>query len=293
MTTTAPAHRGVFRTAAALLLTAGLALGGSTAAQALPPDGPGEDSAGTSSSVWPTTVSPGDTLYFEVSGYPADETVYIKIDDGTMCTDTTHGACVYATQALDSNGYATGSIVVPDTLAEGAHWLRMLATGDVFDSESGEKLGYQGYTRRGGNDFTVVAATTTSGDSAGTAAGTDGSSSGSVSSGSGTTSADGSIEGGSVTLDLGASASPTAAATASTMDDLTTNAAEDADSSAAENVGGAVSAQGSTSSVPVVGIGVLGGAVLLGGGLLAWALVRRRRVLATSDGGDPTPGHEG
>ena len=58
--------------------------------------------------------------------------VAIKIDDGNACADTSHGACVYHTQKLNKNGYASGSLVVPD-LAPGAHWLRMLATGDVFE----------------------------------------------------------------------------------------------------------------------------------------------------------------
>jgi len=156
-TTTTPRRgRTLARLAVVTLLGAGLALGGAAAAQAIPPDGAGPDSAGTSSRVWPTEVKAGDRLNFEVSGYPANETVYIKIDDGLMCTDTSHGACVYATQKLDANGYASGSIVVPN-LAPGAHWLRMLATGDVFDSQTGQKLGYEGYTRRGGNDFNVVA----------------------------------------------------------------------------------------------------------------------------------------
>ncbi|WP_157502428.1 hypothetical protein, partial [Leucobacter celer] len=160
------------RFSAAVLAAAGLLLGLSFggAAQALPPDGPGPETPGTSSRVWPSEVAVGDLLYFEVSGYPANETVYIKIDDGMACSDTSHGACVYATQALDANGYATGSIVVPD-LPQGAHWLRMLATGDVFDSQTGEKLGYEGYTRRGGNDFTVIPGGASGGGAGGTGGG--------------------------------------------------------------------------------------------------------------------------
>jgi hypothetical protein len=149
-----PSRRtGRLALAVAALLTAVVGLAGPAAA--LPPEGAGPDTAGTSSRVWPSEVKPGDKLYFEVSGYPANETVYIKIDDGEACTDTSHGACVYATQKLNGKGYAKGSIIVPE-LSAGGHWLRMLATGDQLDAKTGEKIGYLGYTRRGGNDFTVV-----------------------------------------------------------------------------------------------------------------------------------------
>lgn len=116
------------------------------------------DTPGTSSRVWPTQVTAGGTLNFEVSGWPANEKLNIKIDDGLACSDTSHGACVYHVQKVDSNGYAKGSITLPADLKPGAHWLRMLGTGPV-DSNNPEdtKKGYKGYTRRGGNDFTVVA----------------------------------------------------------------------------------------------------------------------------------------
>lgn len=172
--------RRVTRLLAALALALGLLAGVPVAAVALPPDGAGPDTAGTSSRVWPKQVKAGDRLYFEVSGYPANETVYIKIDDGNMCSDTSHGACVYHTQKLNKKGYAEGSLVVPE-LAQGKHWLRMLATGDVYDSKTGEKIGYQGYTRRGGNTFTVV-----SGGSSGKDAGGSG-----TTAGGGATNADG------------------------------------------------------------------------------------------------------
>ncbi len=276
MTTTNKKNRSGRRTAvtrigAALLLAAGLALGGAAGAQALPPDGPGPETPGTSSRVWPTTVKSGDKLNFEVSGYPANETVYIKIDDGTMCTDTSHGACVYATQKLDGNGYASGSIVVPN-LAEGAHWLRMLATGDVFDSQTGQKLGYEGYTRRGGNDFTVVA-----GGSGGPTIGDKGTA---AAPGGGSANSDGTIAGGSVSLNVEDEATPSPTATAGSMDDITTNVAQDGDSSAARNVPANYAAQqpAGDSGIPVLGIGVLAGAVVLGGGALTWALVRQRRL---------------
>ena len=269
------------RGAAALALAAGLAIGLTSAASALPPDGAGPDSPGTSSSVWPSEVKAGETLNFKVSGYPAGETVYIKIDDGEMCTDTSHGACVYHTQKLDKNGSATGSIVVPD-LEPGKHWLRMLATGDVFDEETGEKLGYEGYTRRGGNDFTVVAG----GSSDKSAGGSD------EVKGGGSTKSDGKVTGGSVTVDLGddesASPSPEASASASesasvdpsTEPTASVDAAQATPTSSPEAavVDAAQAPPGAAGGVPVAGIAILAGAVVVGGGAVAWALARRNRL---------------
>lgn len=292
-----------------LLLALGL---GGSAALALPPDGAGPDTSGTSSRVWPSSVKPGDRLNFEVSGFPANETVYIKIDDGATCSDTSHGACVYATQKLNSKGYASGSIVVPD-LPAGSHWLRMLATGDVYDSETGEKLGYEGYTRRGGNSFTVVASSGSSGTTGGgSTTGGSGSTSGGTSdssstSGQGTTAGSASstgttIKGGSVAVDLSdpsasPSASPSADASVSPSAEPSAAAQESADAATAEPTAAeqpdvAVvepvttvvddEPDASSSGVPVLGIAVLGGCVVLGGGALTWALLHRRKLLAAA-----------
>jgi len=115
------------------------------------------DTPGTSSRVWPKEVKAGGTLNFEVSGWPANEKLNIKIDDGLACSDTSHGACVYHVQKVDSRGYAKGSITLPGDLKPGAHWLRMLGTGPVdSDNPEDNRKGYKGYTRRGGNDFTVI-----------------------------------------------------------------------------------------------------------------------------------------
>lgn len=268
-TKTAFGRRGrLIRGAVLLALALGISAAGATGAAALPPDGPAPDYPGTSSRVWPTTVKAGDTLNFEVSGYPANEIVYIKIDDGTMCTDTSHGACVYHTQALDGNGYARGSIIVPN-LAPGAHWLRMLATGDVFDSRTGQKIGYEGYSRRGGNDFTVIAGGTAGGAST---------------PGGAALNADGTLEGGSVSLESGDEAP------GESMDDITTNVAEDGEGSAAQNVPENSERIDQGSGFPVLGAAVLGGSVLLGGGAVAWALLRGKKRPAPIADAAESPG---
>lgn len=282
MNRTSPSRR-LARVVGAALLALGLAVGVPLGATALPPDGAGPDTPGTSSSVWPRKVKSGDRLNFKVSGYPAGETVYIKIDDGLMCSDTSHGACVYHTQKLDKNGSATGSLVVPD-LEPGEHWLRMLATGDVFDSETGKKLGYEGYTRRGGNTFTVEA-----GGSSGKSAGGS-----SAVEGGGTTSSDGKIAGGSVEVDLGeespepgSSASPTGEASPAATESAAVAPVTPTTSAVAAPVAApaAQPAAVQQSGVSVVGIAVLAGAVLVGGGALGWALARRNRLLKQAAAG--------
>lgn len=272
------------RLSAAVLAAAGLLLGLSFggAAQALPPDGPGPETPGTSSRVWPAEVAVGDLLYFEVSGYPPNETVYIKIDDGLMCSDTSHGACVYATQALDANGYAAGSIVVPD-LPQGAHWLRMLATGDVFDSKTGEKLGYEGYTRRGGNDFTVVAGGAGGGAGGASGAGTQaGGGAGTGGAGAGAAE-DAPVESGELKLDIAEEESATS------MDDITTQVAEGEDGDG-QRLEAAAAPVETAPALPWTGIAVLGGALVLGSVGIVWALLHRRRLAAAGapQGGSPT-----
>ncbi|MGC4153790.1 MAG: hypothetical protein QM628_12000 [Propionicimonas sp.] len=295
MTTTqrfaSPGSR-VRRGLAAMALALGLLVGIPAAASAIPPDGPGPETPGTKSKVWPRKVKAGERLNFEVWGYPANETVYIKIDDGNMCSDTSHGACVYHTQKLDKKGHAKGSLIVPD-LAPGKHWLRMLATGDVFDSKTGEKIGYQGYTRRGGNDFTVVAGGSSSKNAGGTAEG------------GGAVNSDGTIAGGSVEIDLAAEgAGPEAEPEETTATQETSSspaAAEPAASPssaagpapAGPEAGQAPAAVPQTvnpgGGPPVVGIAALAGALVVGGGAIGWAMLRRNRLLkqaAAAAGGE-------
>jgi hypothetical protein len=226
----------------------------------------------------------GDLLYFEVSGYPANETVYIKIDDGMACSDTSHGACVYATQALDANGYATGSIVVPD-LPQGAHWLRMLATGDVFDSQTGEKLGYEGYTRRGGNVFTVIPGGARGGGAGGTGGGAGAQTGGGA--GTGGSDAGGAegvpVESGELKLDVGDEESATS------MDEVTTKIDEGEADDDAQRVEAAAAPLGTAGSLPWVGIAVLGGALVLGSAGIVWALLHRRKLATQAAAASAAP----
>ena len=117
-------------------------------AAALPPGGASADTPGTSTRVSPRTVEQGGTLNWHVAGFPAGETVHIKIDDGDGTDQATHGAGVVQTQRIGSGGTASGSLQIPCTMAPGGHWLRYLATGGENNL---------GYTARAGSDFTVVA----------------------------------------------------------------------------------------------------------------------------------------
>ncbi|GAA3593591.1 hypothetical protein GCM10022198_16830 [Klugiella xanthotipulae] len=139
---------------AAVLFLLGVAGG----ARALPPDGPSPDTPGTWASVSPARVAPGEALTFSLGGFPAGETVYIKLDDGSpdVCRVSAHGACVIHTQVIPSSGVVSGSLVLPHDLPAGAHWLRFLASAAVDPATPA--AGTLGFTARGNSDFTVVAA---------------------------------------------------------------------------------------------------------------------------------------
>ncbi len=125
-------------------------------ASAIPDGGAGPNTAGASASASPRSLAAGATIHFTISGFPAGEVVYIKIDDGNFCSDKgVHGACVVHQQRLSGSGSASGSFVLPSDLSAGAHWLRFLASEEMTDA-SGNYLGVKGYTTRKGADFTVV-----------------------------------------------------------------------------------------------------------------------------------------
>lgn len=123
----------------------GAALAGVLAA---PPGGGSANTTGTTSSVSPSSVAQDGTLTWRVGGYPAGETVYVKIDDGEYRgSGVTQGGDIVASATVGSDGTANGSLTVPSDLAAGTHTLRFLAT----DSDS------KGYTHKS-TEFTVTAA---------------------------------------------------------------------------------------------------------------------------------------
>jgi len=143
--------RGFGRAAVALAAIVGL-LWGSAPAGALPPDGPSPDTPGTSSSVSPRQLEAGQTINFTVSGFPAGETLNIKIDDGLNCSQVSvFGACVVHKQRIPASGTVNGSFTVPVDVGTGPHWLRFLASELINGGPES-----RGYTNRGNSDFTVV-----------------------------------------------------------------------------------------------------------------------------------------
>ncbi|MFP7666208.1 hypothetical protein ACX3U9_10200 [Corynebacterium pyruviciproducens] len=112
-------------------------------AVALPPGGASNSTPGTDSSVSPSRVEKCGTISFNVSGFPAGEMVYVKIDDGEgQGHDTSvHGSGVVAQQKIGSDGSASGSVRLSCDLPAGDHWLRFLAS-EQNDKPGGGTLGY-------------------------------------------------------------------------------------------------------------------------------------------------------
>ncbi|WP_244930938.1 hypothetical protein [Nocardioides sp. W7] len=125
-------------------------------AGAVPTGGSGPDTPGTAASVSPRSLAAGGQLRFTLSGFPAGEVVYVKIDDGDFCDKQgVHGACVVHQQRVGGDGRVSGSFLLPAGLPAGSHWLRFLASEELTDAQ-GNYLGVKGYTRRGGADFSIV-----------------------------------------------------------------------------------------------------------------------------------------
>ena len=119
---------------AAATLSLGLSVG---TAYAVPPGGASGNTPGTSSTVSPT-VKPGGVISFNLSGFPQNTMVSVKIDDGDACpADAPQGACVVHQQKSDGNGNVSGSFVLPRDLKNGEHTLRFLATGTKKSSKGG------------------------------------------------------------------------------------------------------------------------------------------------------------
>ena len=263
-------------------------------AAALPPDGAGSDTPGTSSSVSPSTLEPCQTLSFTVSGFPAGETVYVKIDDGVGYGDTSvQGSGVVHMQAIPSSGTVNGSFALPCSITPGTHWLRYLATQYVDHNNPG--AGTIGFTNRGNSTFTVVAAGSSSGTNAGNSGsavggtGTAAQSSGTGSSGGNASSGLGAAvpqsgavvgsgaeqvggQGGTLAIDPNAVQATTPAPSPSTSAAATPSSTPSVIPAASA---GAAAEAAPASSVPWVGI-VVAAVLVAAGAIGAWAVLRRR-----------------
>ncbi|MFT3971207.1 MAG: hypothetical protein QM695_13260 [Micropruina sp.] len=140
------AGEGVRLLVALLLGLALVSVANQQVAEAIPPGGPGPNTPGTSSSVSPGSIPAGGVIRFTVRGFPKGETLYIKIDDGRACSNTSHGACVYHTQKIPSSGVVNGSFRLPANLKKGSHTLRFLASAYIDPKNPGK--GTKGFTHR-------------------------------------------------------------------------------------------------------------------------------------------------
>lgn len=119
-------------------------------ASALPPGGAATvNTPGTSSSVSPDSVEQCGSVSYEVSGFPAGETVNVKIDDGNVSggDKSVQGQGVVDEQAIGDDGRASGSVEISCDFPTGTHTLRFLATGGPQN---------KGYTNRS-PEFEVTA----------------------------------------------------------------------------------------------------------------------------------------
>ena len=119
-------------------------------ASALPPGGAATvNTPGTSSSVSPSSVEQCGSVSYEVSGFPAGETVNVKIDDGNVSggDKSVQGQGVVDEQAIGNDGRASGSVEISCDFPTGMHTLRFLATGGPRN---------EGYTNRS-PEFEVTA----------------------------------------------------------------------------------------------------------------------------------------
>jgi hypothetical protein len=261
-------------------------------ARAIPSGGPGADTPGTNSSVSPTTLSPCQTINFTVSGYPAGEIVYIKIDDGIGYGDTSvQGSGVWHSQAIPASGTVNGSFELPCDIAPGAHWLRFLASQYVDPADPGK--GVLGFTRRGGADFTVVSAATPTSGGAGGGSGTGGSGSNASSGLGGAVPEAGATVGSGAEQVGGAGAvlaiDPDLIAEASSAPVAESSSASSAAASAAavESSQAAAAAPAATVTANFPVVGVAGAAVMAGVGVLAAVSLMRRRALAAAGAASP------
>ena len=297
----------VFKTLAsgAMASAAALALVLPSAA-ALPPGGAEGSTEGTSSTVT-GSVEAGGTLSFSLSGFPAGETVSIKIDDGALdgSDNSVSGTGVVHQQKIGANGSVSGSFVLPSYVKPGTHWLRFLASQDIPESQGG---GTKGFTNRS-PQFTVTSLASDSGEqggaggaagsneaagsgAGGSVAGGNGTGAGAAGGGAGSAGAAGGAPGAGTNSGVGAgsqaapSAGASAKATSGTLKVTASPNAKKKSQPAATTVTTIVAVgQSSKPAFPVLGVSVFAAAVLIGAAAIGAVLLRNRRQAGVAGAG--------
>lgn len=282
----------VFKTLASAVMVSGAALAlVLPSAAALPPGGAGDSTEGTSSTVT-GSVEAGGTLSFSLSGFPAGETVSIKIDDGALdgSDNSVSGTGVVHQQKIGANGSVSGSFVLPSYVKPGTHWLRFLASQEIPESQGG---GTKGFSNRS-PQFTVTGSASDSGgqggsggaaagsgasgaggsSDAGGSAGAAGSDSGAGATGANSGAGAGGVAGSQATASAGALAKPTSGTLKVTASPSAKKKAQPAATTVTTIV---AMEQSSKSAFPVLGVSVFSAALLIGAVAIGAVLLRNRR----------------
>ena len=288
----------VFKTLASAVMVSGAALAlVLPSAAALPPGGADDSTEGTSSTVT-GSVEAGGTLSFSLSGFPAGETVSIKIDDGALdgSDNSVSGTGVVHQQKIGANGSVSGSFVLPSYVKPGTHWLRFLASQEIPESQGG---GTKGFSNRS-PQFTVTGSASDSGDQGGAggaaagsgsgASGAGGSSNAGGGSGSGSDSGAGAnagvgaagVAGSQATASAGASAKPTSGTLKVTASPSAKKQAQPAATTVTTIV---AMEQSPKSAFPVLGVSVFSAALLIGAVAIGAVLLRNRRRAGAAGAG--------
>lgn len=293
----------VFKTLASAVMVSGAALAlVLPSAAALPPGGAGDSTEGTSSTVT-GSVEAGGTLSFSLSGFPAGETVSIKIDDGALdgSDNSVSGTGVVHQQKIGANGSVSGSFVLPSYVKPGTHWLRFLASQEIPESQGG---GTKGFSNRS-PQFTVTGSASDSGgqgSSGGAAAGSGsgvsgaggssnaGGAGGAGGAGSGSDSGAGAnggvgaagVAGSQATASAGALAKPTSGTLKVTASPRAKKQAQPAATTVTTIV---AMEQSPKSAFPVLGVSVFSAALLIGVVAIGAVLLRNRRRAAGAGAG--------
>lgn len=286
----------VFKTLASAVMVSGAALAlVLPSAAALPPGGADDSTEGTSSTVT-GSVEAGGTLSFSLSGFPAGETVSIKIDDGALdgSDNSVSGTGVVHQQKIGANGSVSGSFVLPSYVKPGTHWLRFLASQEIPESQGG---GTKGFSNRS-PQFTVTGSASDSGDQGGAGGAAAGSGSGASGAGGSSNAGGGSgsdsgaganggvgaagVAGSQATASAGASAKPTSGTLKVTASPSAKKKAQPAATTVTTIV---AMEQSPKSAFPVLGVSVFSAALLIGAVAIGAVLLRNRRRAGAAGAG--------